>query len=762
MQSKKFTTEVGGKTLTAEFTDMAHQANGSCLITYGGTVVLATAVQSKNAREGTDFFPLTVDYEEKFYAAGMILGSRFMRREGKASDEAVLVSRLIDRSIRPLFSQKTRNEVQIIILALSIDEDNDPDVLSIMGASLALGTSNIPWAGPIGAVRVGKKEGKLIINPSYKDRMDAALDTVICGKDGKVNMIEAGAFEISENEMMEALEAASKEIDKLCDFQKKIISELGEKKADIKIAAAPDDMKEMFKKNIVKKLEESIYIKEKLNRYEAMNQLKKEWVETCVEFFPEVSKSISDGLFEEAIDEIVHKNIIEKEKRPDGRGTKEIRKLFAKAGLFPRTHGSGLFYRGETHILSITTLGAPSDVQLIEGMEIRAKKRFMHHYNFPPFSVGEVKPMRGPARRDIGHGALAERALLAIIPKAEDFPYTIRVVSETLSSNGSSSMGSVTAGALSLMDAGVPIKAPASGIAMGLMMESARPGKKSASSKSDFPGKSDFFPADEIRYKILTDIQGPEDHHGDMDFKVAGTKNGITAVQMDVKVAGISLKIMKEAFLQARDARIQILEVVTKELSAPRPELSEFAPRILTMHINPDKIRDVIGPGGKMIQSIIAETGTEIDIEQDGTIFITATNPEGMKMAEEKIKMLTRDFVVGETFEGKVTRLFPFGAMVEIGPKQEGLVHISELAPFRVNQVTDVVSPGDEVKVKVVGIDDQGRVNLSIKAVMELKLKSPEARASGESEARSQQDSRERRDGSRGDFGGGRGGGHRR
>ena len=744
MQSKKFTAEVGGRTLTAEFTDMAHQANGSCLITYGGTVILATAVQSKNAREGTDFFPLTVDYEEKFYAAGMILGSRFMRREGKASDEAVLVSRLIDRSIRPLFSQKTRNEVQVIILALSIDEDNDPDILSILGASLALGTSNIPWAGPIGAVRIGKKDGKLIINPSYSDRLDASLDTVICGKDGKVNMIEAGALEISEDEIMEALETASREIDKLCDFQKKIISELGEKKNEIKLVEAPADMKEMFKKNVVKKLEESIYIKEKLNRYEALNQLKKGWVETCVEFFPEVSKSISDGLFEEAIDEIVHKNIIEKEKRPDGRGTKEIRKLFAKAGLFPRTHGSGLFYRGETHILSITTLGAPSDVQLIEGMEIRAKKRFMHHYNFPPFSVGEIKPMRGPARRDIGHGALAERALLAIIPKPEDFPYTIRVVSETLSSNGSSSMGSVTAGALSLMDAGVPIKAPAAGIAMGLMLSEA----KSASGGMD-----------DYRYKILTDIQGPEDHHGDMDFKVAGTKDGITAVQMDVKVAGIPLKIMKEVFLQAREARIQILEVVTKELHAPRPELSEYAPRILTMHINPDKIRDVIGPGGKMIQSIIAETGTEIDIEQDGTIFITATNPDGMKAAEAKIQMLTKEFVVGETFEGKITRIFPFGAMVEIGPKQEGLVHISELAPFRVNQVTDVVSPGDEVKVKVVGIDDQGRVNLSIKAAMELKLKSPEARASGESEARRQQDSRERRDG--GGFGG-RGGGHRR
>ncbi|MDO8522746.1 MAG: polyribonucleotide nucleotidyltransferase [bacterium] len=738
MQSKKFTTEVGGRTLTAEFTDMAHQANGSCLVTYGDTVVLATAVQSKNAREGTDFFPLTVDYEEKFYAAGMILGSRFMRREGKASDEAVLVSRVIDRSIRPLFSQKTRNEIQVIILALSIDEDNDPDILSILATSLALGTSNIRWAGPIGAVRIGKSEGKLVVNPSYKQREGSLLDTIICGKDGKINMIEAGATGIVENEMMEALELASKEIDKLCDFQKKIIAELGVPKTEVKLAEAPGDMKAMFQKNIVEKLSDTIYIKEKLNRFEAMNALKADWMETCTEFFKETPKSISDGLFEEAIDHIVHKNIIEKEKRPDGRGTKELRSLFAKAKILPRTHGSGLFYRGETHMLSVATLGAPSDVQLIEGMEVRTKKRFMHHYNFPPFSVGETKPMRGPSRRDIGHGHLAERALSAIIPSAEDFPYTIRVVSETLSSNGSSSMGSVCASTLALMDAGVPIKKPAAGIAMGLMLSE--------------DGKA---------HKVLTDIQGPEDHHGDMDFKVAGTNEGITAVQMDVKVSGIPLKIMAEAFLQAREARLQILEVITKELAEPRKELSPYAPRILTMHINPDKIREVIGPGGKMIQSIVAETGAEIDIEQDGTIFITSPNEESLKAAEAKINMLTKEFEIGETFTGKVTRIFPFGAMVEMAPKQEGLVHISELAPFRVNQVTDVVSPGDEVQVKVIGIDDQGRVNLSIKAVQELKLKSPEDRASGESEARKQADRREQRDGGKGGFGG-RGGGHRR
>ncbi|OGF63967.1 polyribonucleotide nucleotidyltransferase [Candidatus Giovannonibacteria bacterium RIFCSPHIGHO2_01_FULL_45_24] len=698
MQSKKFTTEVGGRTLTAEFSDLAHQANGSCLVTYGGTVVLATAVQNKSMREGVDFFPLTVDYEEKFYAAGMILGSRFMRREGRASDEAILVSRLIDRSIRPLFNQKTRNETQVIVLTLSIDEDNDPDILAILATSLALGTSNIPWAGPIGAVRVGMVDEKLVINPAYKDREGAALDTVICGKDDKANMIEAGAREISEDEMRRALELAVSENDRICEFQNKIIKEIGAEKAEITLAEAPADMKAEFRNKIAPKLEKTIYIKEKLNRYEAMNELKRQWMEECEENFADTPHNIADSLFEDAINDIVHKNIIEKERRPDGRGVKDLRPLFAKAGVLPRTHGSGVFYRGETHILSVATLGAPSDVQLIEGMEVRAKKRFMHHYNFPPFSVGEIKPMRGPARRDIGHGALGEKALLAVIPPVEIFPYTIRVVSETLSSNGSSSMGSVTAGALALMDAGVPIKAPVSGIAMGLMLSGAR-------------------------YKILTDIQGPEDHHGDMDFKVAGTRSGITAVQMDVKVDGIPLKIIEEAFLQAREARLRILDVVTKELPKHRDELSPYAPRILTMHINPDKIRDVIGPGGKMIQSIVAETGAEIDIEQDGTIFITSPNQESLRAAEEKITMLTKEFEVGETFTGKVTRVFPFGAMVEIGPKQEGLVHISELAPFRVNQVTDVVAPGDEVKVKVVGIDDQGRVNLSIKAVQELQPK---------------------------------------
>ncbi|MBI2023136.1 polyribonucleotide nucleotidyltransferase [Candidatus Giovannonibacteria bacterium] len=726
MTSKKFTTEVGGRTLTAEFTDLAHQANGSCLVTYGGTIVLATAVQAKSAREGIDFFPLTVDFEEKFYAAGRILGSRFVRREGKASDEAVLTSRLIDRSIRPLFNSKTRNEVQVIVLALSVDEENEPDIPAIIATSLSLGTSDILWDGPIGAVRVSKIGQKYIINPTYKEIEEAELDTIICGKDGKVNMIEAGAKEITEADMQEALELAVSEIDKLTAWQADIIKKMGQKKVEPHIVSVPSDIAQVFRKRIMAKLEESIYIKEKLNRYEAMNELKTEWLGICVEEFPDFSPHVAATLFEDTIDEIVHKNIIESEKRPDGRGSKQIRPLSAKAHILPRVHGSAVFYRGETHILSAATLGAPRDVQLIEGMEIRAKKRFMHHYNFPPFSVGEIKPMRGPARRDIGHGHLAERALSAIIPDPESFPYTIRVVSETLSSNGSSSMGSVCASSLALMDAGVPIKDIAAGIAMGLMMH------------------------DEKHYKVLTDIQGPEDHHGDMDFKVAGTKNGITAVQMDVKVAGIPLKIMKEAFIQAKEARLEILEVIKSELAAPRPELSEFAPRILKMQINPDKIRDVIGAGGKVINSIIESTGCEIDIEQDGTVFITAPRVENLKAAEEQIISLTKEFVPGEETRGIVTRIFPFGAMVEIAPHQEGLVHVSELANFRVNQVTDVVSPGDEVPVKIIGVDEKGRLNLSIKAVTSLELKSEDDRRSGEAVARRQMEERERQERGRG------------
>jgi polyribonucleotide nucleotidyltransferase len=706
MEKKTYTTKVGGKEITAQFSDLAMHANGSCLVTCGGTTVLATAVQSKGAREGIDFFPLVVDYEEKFYAAGKILGSRFMRREGKASDEATLVSRLIDRGIRPLFNQKTRNEVQIIILALSIDEDNDPDVLAILAGSLALATSDIAWSGPLGGVRIGKIDDKIIINPTYKEREESQIDTVICGKDGNINMIEAGANEVTESDMKTVLESAQKEIDALCEFQKNIVKDIGKEKTEISIDTVPQELRDIFKKHIAPDLEEAIYIKEKQQRYEALNEQKRLWVGIVESEAPDTPRNIADWLFEETVDDVVHKNIIEHDKRPDGRGMSEIRHLSANTGILPRTHGSGLFYRGETHVLSVVTLGLPSDAQLVEGMEVRMKKRFMHHYNFPPFAPGEVKPMRGPGRREIGHGALAERAIAPMIPNTETFPYTIRVVSECLSSNGSTSMASVCGSTLALMDAGVPIKKPVAGMAMGLMLSEAK-----------------FAEGGMPKYKILTDIQGPEDHHGDMDFKVAGTADGITAVQMDVKVDGIPLNILVEAFEQARKARLEALSVMLKEISEPRANLNKYAPRILIMKIDEEKIRDLIGPGGKMIQSIIAETETQIDIEQDGTVFVAATNQENIDKAKTKIEALTKVFEEGEIYEGPVTRLFPFGVMVEIAPGQEGLVHISEMAPFRVNEVTDMVAPGDIVPVKVIGKDEKGRINLSIKAVRELKPK---------------------------------------
>ena len=673
----------GRQILTLEIGQLANQANGAVVARLGETVVLATVVMSKYAKEA-DYFPLVVDYEEKFYAAGKILGSRFVRREGRPSEGATLSARLIDRTIRPLFDHRTRNEVQVVITILSVDGKNDPDIPAMIAASCAILISNVPWSGPIGAVRVGKSEAGWVLNPDYETREKSGFDLVLAGIDGKINMIEAGVNEASEEDLVSAFDWATKHIGKLIEFQNNIAHDFKIEKLAAHISE-PDEAVKKAAQDFLEQdrvLEDAIYEKKKKEMYSEIAAVKESMAAKLKERgFDEDKIKTTDDLFEEAINNIVHENILLNEKRPDGRKLDELRDLSSLIGVLPRTHGTGLFQRGDTQVLSVLTLGAPGDEKLIESMETQEKKRFIHQYNFPPFSVGEIKPMRGPARRDIGHGALGEKALVAVIPPAEIFPYTIRVVSETLSSNGSSSMGSVTAGALALMDAGVPIKAPVAGIAMGLMFTNGG------------------------NYKILTDIQGPEDHHGDMDFKIAGTKNGITAAQMDVKVDGIPLKIMKEALLQASEARLQILDVLMKELPAPRKELSPYAPRILTMHINPDKIRDVIGPGGKMIQSIVAETGAEIDIEQDGTIFITSPSQESLKAAEEKITMLTKEFEIGEVFDGTVTRIFPFGAMVEVAPKQEGLVHISELAPFRVNQVTDVVAPGDKVKVKIININ---------------------------------------------------------
>ncbi|KKU04444.1 polyribonucleotide nucleotidyltransferase [Candidatus Giovannonibacteria bacterium RIFCSPHIGHO2_02_43_16] len=699
MNSKKFTTEFGGKELTVEFSDLAEQAHGSAMVRLGDTVIFATAVMSQGTREGIDYFPLSVDYEERFYAAGKILGSRFVRREGRPSEEGVLVSRLIDRGLRPLFNHKIRNEVHVVALALSVDQENEPDVVAILAASLALGTSSIPWDGPIGAVCVGKVGGKFVLNPIRPELEMSDLNMVVCGKDGKINMVEAGAKEVPEQDMLEALAFAQKEIDKIEDFQKKIISEIGKEKIMPELKKEPEKISEIFEKDFREKLEKAIYVKDKKERNSGLFSLKEDWDKAITESVGPAYSGVADGFYEGKIDEIVHKNILESDLRPDGRGLKELRPIWAGVGIAPRTHGSGLFYRGETHVLSLATLGGPGDTQLVEGMSISTKKRFMHHYNFPPFAPGETGRMGGPGRREIGHGALAERALLPILPEISEFPYTIRLVSEVMSSNGSTSMASACASILSMMDAGVPIKRPVAGIAMGLILS-----------------------ADGKNFKVLTDIQGPEDHYGDMDFKSAGTERGVTAVQMDVKISGVTLEILRQTLRDAKEARTKIMEVMKQAIEKPRSELSKFAPRILTVKINPDRIRDLIGPGGKMINSIIDETGATVDVEQDGTVFITGS-AEGSERALAKVKEVTHEFEVGEIFDGTVSRIFDFGAMVEIAPKQEGLVHISELAPFRVERVTDVVDVGDKVKVKIKSIDELGRVNLSIKDVAELKPK---------------------------------------
>src|SRR3989344_142589 len=699
MDTKKFTTEIGGKEVTVEFPDLAEQAHGSAMVRFGDTVILSTAVMSHGKREGIDYFPLSVDYEERFYAVGKILGSRFVRREGRPSEEAVLISRLIDRGLRPLFNHKIRNEVHVVALALSFDQENEPDIPAALAASLALGTSSVPWDGPIGTVRVGRIDGKLIINPTHTELEKSDFDMIVSGKGGKINMVEAGAKEIPEEEMVQALEFAEKEISKIEEFQKKIIAEIGKEKIIPKLQEEPAKISQIFEATFRARLEEALYIKEKKVRNSSLSQIKEEWSEAIKAEVGEGYKSLSDGFYEERIDEIVHKNILESEKRPDGRGLKELRKLWAGVSILPRTHGSGVFYRGETHVLSAATLGGPGDTQLIEGMSISTKKRFFHHYNFPPFAPGETGRMGNPGRREIGHGALAERALLPVLPDISEFPYTIRLVSEVMSSNGSTSMASACASILSMMDAGVPIKRMVAGIAMGLILS-----------------------PDGKKFKVLTDIQGPEDHYGDMDFKSAGTSEGVTAVQMDVKISGVTLEVLKETLLDARAARIKIMEVMARAIDKPRAELSKFAPRILTIKINPDRIRDLIGPGGKMINSIIDETGATVDVEQDGTVFITGS-AEGSEKALARVKEVTHEFEVGEVFEGTVSRIFDFGAMVEIAPKQEGLVHISELAPFRVERVTDMVDVGDKVKVKIKSIDELGRVNLSIKDVAELKPK---------------------------------------
>jgi len=693
MKTKEYSIEIGGKKLTAEFSDLADQANGSVIVRYGKTVVLATAVMGKEAKDG-DFFPLTVDFEERFYATGKILGSRFVRREGRPSTEAILSGRIVDRTIRPLFNQLIRHEVQVVVTTLAIEAD-DPDTVAVIAASLALGTSDIPWNGPVSAVRIGKNSSWLI-NPDFATREEAGItmDMIACGTSGFVNMIEVGSKEISETEANEALALALKEIEKIQEWQKEIISEIGKKKRNIELPLATPGTKELFDEEIAPILDKFIFSgPAPAGGKRKIEEITDKWLTLFREKMPEGNVGMAMEFFESAVNDLIHAEAIDKERRPDGRRIDQIRPLFAKAGgVSPILHGAGIFYRGGTHILSTLTLGSPGDALVIDGLTVQENKRFMHHYNFPPFSTGETGRMGGTNRRMIGHGALAEKALLPVIPTKDKFPYTIRLVSEALASNGSTSMGSVCGSTLALMDGGVPITAPVAGIASGLMMRN------------------------EKEYKVLTDIQGPEDHYGDMDFKVAGTRKGITAVQMDIKVGGITLSILKEAFEKARLARLQILEVIEKEIAAPRPKISPNAPEIIIMKIKPDQIGLVIGSGGKTINEIRDVTHVEdITIEDDGSIFITGKNETAQK-AKEIIYNMTREYLPGEKFEGEVVRLMDFGAFVKIGPNAEGLVHVSEIAPFRVERVETYLKEGDKVPVSVKEIDEKGRINLSIKA----------------------------------------------
>ena len=699
MEIKKYEHEFAGKPLLIEIGRLAQQANGSCRIQYGETTVLVTATMSERVK-AVDYFPMTLDYEEKYYAAGKIKGSKWIKRETRPSEEAILAARLIDRALRPRFDHNIRNEVQVVASILSFDGVNDPDIPALFGASLALMISNIPFNGPVAACRVGRIDGKLVFNPTYQERPLSDFDVVVAGTENKINMLEAGAKIVPENEIVEAVAKGFKELQELIKIQHKIAKDIAPKKKELKVFTHDEALAAIVRSFSESKLEKALYApgKNKTEFYEGLGQITAELADHIKEQFaehPELSKKLDEAreIFETEIDRIVHRNILNEEKRPDGRKIDELREIKAEVGILPHSHGTGLFNRGTTQALSSLTLAAPGMEQWIETMEIElTKKRFMHHYVFPPFSVGEVGRMGGAGRREIGHGALAERALEPIIPSKEDFPYTIRVVSEILSSNGSSSMASVCGSSLAMMDGGVPIKSAAAGIAMGLMFD--EKGEK---------------------FKVLTDIQGPEDHHGDMDLKVAGTREGVTAMQMDVKIEGIDEKILEKALEQARKARLEILEHMTKGIDGPRAELSKYAPRVKTIKIDPDKIRMVIGPQGKVINQIIEETGVEIDIEQDGSVFITSDSTEGMEKAIKWIEMLTYETKIDDEFDGKVTRIMDFGAFVEFMPGHEGMVHVSEISNEHIRRPSDVLKIGQSVHVRVKQIDEMGRINLTMK-----------------------------------------------
>ena len=681
-----FQIQFGGRTLVIESGKMAKQAGGAVLVRYGDTAVLVAATASNEPRPGIDFFPLTVDYEERLYSVGKIPGG-FIKREGRPSEASILASRLIDRPIRPLFAEGFRNDVQIVATVLSVDQDNSPEIPAMIGASCALSISNIPFNGPIGGVRIGRIDGQFLVNPTVEQLGQSDLNLVVAGTKDAVLMVEAAANELPEDTMLEAISFGHDIIREIVAFQETIVAQVGKPKREIKVYEVPEEINSAVREFVTDKLTVAVANPDKISREENTKQVKTATNEYFATIYPDNGKEVA-YVIQKVIKEIVRKMITVDKIRPDGRKLEEVRPITCEVGLLSRTHGSGLFTRGQTQVLSITTLGAIGDEQILDGLGVEETKRYMHHYNFPSFSVGETKPSRGPGRREIGHGALAERALVPVIPSETEFPYTIRIVSEVLESNGSSSMGSVCGSTLSLMDAGVPIKAPVSGVAMGLVK-------------------------DGDHYTILTDIQGMEDALGDMDFKVAGTAKGVTAIQMDIKIAGITKEILNAALQQAKRGRMHIMGKMLEVIKESRTELSKFAPRIITMEIDPDKIRDVIGPGGKTIKKIIEDTGVSIDIEDDGKVFIAAVDMEAGQKAVRIIESLVRTVEIGAIYLGKVTRLMNFGAFVEILPGKEGLVHISQLARERVAKVEDVVKTGDEIMVKVMEIDRQGRINLS-------------------------------------------------
>ncbi|MBC1538467.1 polyribonucleotide nucleotidyltransferase [Listeria seeligeri] len=696
-EKQVFSTEWAGKTLSVEVGQLAKQASGAALIRYGDTVVLTAAVGSKKPRPG-DFFPLTVNYEEKMYSVGKVPGG-FLKREGRPSDRATLTARLIDRPIRPLFAEGFRNEVQITSTVFSVDQDCSPEMAAMLGSSVALVISDIPFDGPIAGVDVGRIDGKYVINPTIEQAEKSDISLTVAGTHDAINMVEAGAKEVSEEAMLEAIMFGHEEIKRLCEFQQQIIDAVGKEKREIELFVSDPELEAEVKVASEGKMKAAIKTEEKKAREAAIEDVKEEILESYkakeLENEAEVLSEVAHIL--EMIEKDEMRRLISQDKiRPDGRKVNEIRPLSSEVGLLPRVHGSGLFTRGQTQALSVCTLAPLREHQIIDGLGTEEYKRFMHHYNFPQFSVGETGPRRAPGRREIGHGALGERALQYVIPSEEDFPYTIRLVSEVLESNGSSSQASICGSTLAMLDAGVPIKAPVAGIAMGLVKL-----------------------GDD--YTILSDIQGMEDHFGDMDFKVAGTKDGITALQMDIKIDGLSRQILEEALTQAKEGRMHILEHLTSTISAPREELSAYAPKIITLNIKPEKIKDVIGPGGKQINAIIEETGVKIDIEQDGTVYIASQDQAMNRKAIAIIEDIVREVQVGEVYTGKVRRIEKFGAFVELFKGTDGLVHISELAHERVGKVEDILKLGDEVTVKVIEVDHQGRVNLSRKVLLEKK-----------------------------------------